>query len=150
MPRPPHASSLPHLPVGPTPSCCAYVVHEGRLLLIQRGTEPDKGLWEFPGGRIELGETVFQAVKREVREETGVDVEPLEVVQVHDWIYRDDTGGVRFHYVTNYVWSRYLSGGPRAGDDAIQAMWVTEAEVRRLCMHPFVRRAGLRLLQEKL
>ena len=132
----------------PTSTCCACIVQEGRILLIQRAQDPNKGFWSFPGGHIELGETVFEAVTREVREETGVEIEPLEVFQVYDWIVRDDAGGVRFHYIVNYVRARYVSGEPRAGDDAAKVRWETEADVPRLTMHPVPRQASLRLLRE--
>ena len=133
--------------VRPTPTACACIVRRGRLLLIQRGTEPNKGLWSFPGGHIELGETLFEAVKREAGEETGIEVEPLELFQTHDWIARDDAGRVCFHYLENLVRARYLAGKARSGDDAVQARWVTEAQITKLAMDPFVRETALRILR---
>lgn len=133
--------------VRPTPTCCACVLHKGRLLLIQRGTEPNKGLWSFPGGHIELGETLFEAAKREAGEETGIEVEPLELFQTHDFIARDDAGRVCFHYLVNLVRARYLAGKARSGDDAVQARWVTEAEITGLAMDPFIREIALRILR---
>jgi len=132
----------------PTPTCLACIVHQGRLLLIQRAQEPSKGYWSFPGGRIELGETVFAAVKREVKEEVGIAVEPERVFHVYDWISRDEVGRVRFHYLVNYVRCRYLSGEPRAMSDASQVRWVTEPDLPPLTMHPFARQTALRLLRE--
>jgi 8-oxo-dGTP diphosphatase len=132
--------------VRPTPSCCACIVHEGRLLLIARAQEPGKGNWSFPGGRIELGETIFEAIRREVREETGVMIDPEEVFQVHDWITRDETGQVRFHYITNYVRARYVGGETRASSDAYDARWLTAPELEGLPMHPFAREMARRLL----
>jgi len=134
--------------VSPTPTCCACIVRDGRLLLIQRAAEPSKGGWSFPGGRVELGESIFEAVTREVREEAGIEIEPLETFQVYDWITRDEAGGVRFHYVVNYVRARYLSGQPHPGDDAAQVRWVTEGDLGSLPMHPFARQTALRLLRE--
>jgi 8-oxo-dGTP diphosphatase len=130
----------------PTPTCCACIVHQGRVLLIQRAQEPNKGFWSFPGGRIELGETIFQAVTREVREETGIEIEPVKVFQVYDWIVRDDAGRIRFHYVVNYVRARYLAGEPRAGDDAVEVRWIRAEEISALAMHPFARQIADRLL----
>jgi mutator protein MutT len=123
-------------------------VHRGRILLIQRAQEPNKGFWSFPGGRIELGETVLEAVAREVREETGVEIEPVEVFQVYDWIVRDDAAKIRFHYLVNYVRARYLSGVPRAGSDAADIRWASEEEIPSLTMYPFARDTALRLLRE--
>ena len=132
----------------PTPTCCACVVHNGRLLLIQRAREPGKGGWSFPGGRIRLGETIFAAVTREVREETGIEIRPLRVFQVYDWITRDEAGRVLFHYVVSYVRASYLSGEAHPGDDAAQACWVTEPELEALEMHPFTRQTAVRLLRQ--
>jgi ADP-ribose pyrophosphatase YjhB (NUDIX family) len=118
------------------------------LLLIQRAHEPNKGGWSPPGGRIEFGETVFEAVRREVAEETGVEIEPLGVFQVYDWITRDDTGQIRYHYVVNYVRARYLKGHPEPSSDALQARWISAADLDALAMHPFVQETARRLLRE--
>ena len=139
------------MPEHPTPTCCACIVHEGKLLMILRGQEPSKGQWSFPGGRIELGETIFEAVKREVGEEVGVEIEPQRVFQVYDWIVRDEDGGIRFHYLVNYVLCRYLSldgqaDEPRASSDALAVRWVTPADLDGLTAHPFVRQTARRLL----
>ena len=148
MSRPDRATGPADRPFRPTPTCCACIVHQGRILLIQRAQDPNKGFWSFPGGRVELGETILEAVRREVREETGIEIEPLEVFQVYDWIVRDDAGNLRFHYVVNYVRARYLSGEPHGSDDAAQARWTTEDEIPRLTMHPVARKTALRLLRE--
>jgi ADP-ribose pyrophosphatase YjhB (NUDIX family) len=92
----------------PTPTCLGCIVNTGRILLIQRAAEPNKGYWSFPGGRVELGETILDAVRREVHEETGLTVEPQRAFQVYDWITRDEAGDVRFHYLVNYVLCRYV------------------------------------------
>ena len=135
-------------PTHPVPTCCACILHQGRLLLIRRGHEPSQGLWSFPGGRIELGETIPEALIREVREEASVEIEPGRVFQVFDHIVLDGAGCVRFHYVVNYLRGHYLSGEPRAGSDAQQICWATEADLLGLPMHPFVRQTALRLLRE--
>ena len=148
MSQPENAAGSAGRPLRPTPTCCACIVHQGRILLIQRGQDPNKGFWSFPGGRVELGETILEATHREVEEETGIEIEPLEVFQVYDWIVRDDAGNLRFHYVVNYVRARYLSGEPHGGDDAAQARWTTEDEIPRLTMHTVARKTALRLLRE--
>jgi len=135
-------------PLRVTPTCCACIVHEGQLLMIQRATEPSKGEWSFPGGRIELGETIFEAITREVAEEVCLQIEPQEVFQVYDWIVRDEGGQILFHYLVNYVRCRYLSGKLKASSDASAARWVTVSEIGELPMHPFVRQTALRLLTE--
>ncbi len=131
----------------PTPTCCGCIVREGRILLIKRGQEPNKGYWSFPGGRIKLAETICEAVGREVQEETGLTIEPERVFQVYDWIGRDEAGNVRFHYLVNYVLCRYVSGEATAGSDAANVGWFSEAEIPGLTMHPFARQTALRLLR---
>ena len=148
MEEAPTPTKPPEAALRPVPTCCACLVKQGRLLLILRAREPGRGNWSFPGGRLELGETVFQAVTWEVREETGLEIEPLRIFQVYDWITRDDRGDVRWHYVVNYVLARALSGEPQAGDDAADLRWVTLEELSSLPMHPFVRQTALRLFQD--
>jgi ADP-ribose pyrophosphatase YjhB (NUDIX family) len=101
----------------------AVIVHEGRVVLIQRGKEPLRGRWVIPGGTVELGETLEDAVVREVLEETGLTVRPLGIVLVFDRILRDESG-VRYHYVIIDYRCEYLAGELRAGTDAAAAAWV--------------------------
>ena len=93
------------------------LVHEGKVLLIKRGKEPLRGRWVVPGGTVEVGETLEQALVREVREETGLVVRPLEVVLVFDRIERDGES-VRYHYVIVDYLCDYVSGTPQAASDA--------------------------------
>jgi 8-oxo-dGTP diphosphatase len=95
----------------------AIVIIEGRVLLIRRGKEPLRGRWVIPGGTVELGETLHEAVVREVTEETGILVRPREVVLVFDRIERD-AAAVLYHYVVVDYLCDYVSGEPRAGSDA--------------------------------
>jgi 8-oxo-dGTP diphosphatase len=122
----------------------AVVVHAGRALLIRRGKEPLRGRWVVPGGTVELGETLEDAVAREVREETGLVVRPLEVMKVFDAIERDGAG-VRFHYVVVDYRCAFVSGVLRAGSDAEDAAWVEEADLPSYDLPPLalelVRRA---------
>ena len=101
----------------------AVVVHEGRVLLIRRGKEPLRGRWVVPGGTVEAGETLHDALVREVREETGVTVRPREVVFVFDRILREGEE-VRYHYVIVDYLCEYVGGTPRAGSDAEDAAFV--------------------------
>ncbi len=75
-------------PLAPLVGVGAVIVDEGRVLLVRRGTEPLKGHWSLPGGLLELGEGLLDAVVREVREETGLIVEPLELIELLDRIHR--------------------------------------------------------------
>jgi ADP-ribose pyrophosphatase YjhB (NUDIX family) len=103
------------------------VVHEHRVLLVRRGSEPLKGHWTLPGGVLEVGETLVEGVVREVREETGLLVEPLELVELLDRIHRE-TGRVRYHYVIADYLCRVTGGELRAASDADAVLWVERAE----------------------
>lgn len=94
------------------------VVEDHRLLLIQRGTEPGKGLWTVPGGKVRFGETMRQTAVREAREETGLEVEVGDVA----WVGEIIEGG--HHIVINDFFATVTGGALRAGDDAADAAWV--------------------------
>lgn len=110
-------------PSAPLVGVGAVVVHEGRIALIQRGTEPAKGRWSIPGGLIEVGEMLSEAVVREVQEETGLVVEPVELIELLDRIYRDGER-VRYHYVIADYLCRVVGGTLQAGSDAAAVRWV--------------------------
>lgn len=93
------------------------------MLLIRRAKEPLRGRWVVPGGTVELGETLEHALVREMDEETGLRVEPGEVLLVFDRIAREE-GVVRYHYVIVDYLCTYLSGDARAGSDAEAVAWV--------------------------
>lgn len=101
----------------------AVVLHEGQVLLVQRNKQPDAGLWGFPGGHVEWGETVLDAATRELREETGVIADPVTYLDNLDLLLRGDDGQVRAHYLLVGVACRYVSGTPVAADDARDARW---------------------------
>jgi ADP-ribose pyrophosphatase YjhB (NUDIX family) len=104
------------------------VVHDGRVLLIRRGKDPLLGRWTVPGGTVELGESLEEAVVREMGEETGLEVEPLEVLGVFDRIHREG-GRVVYHYVVVDYLCRWRSGRARAGSDALEVAWVSPEEI---------------------
>lgn len=103
----------------------------GRVLLVRRGRPPRAGEWGIPGGAQHLGESVFEAAVREVREETGLTVVPEAVVTVVDSIHRDGQGLVEYHYTLVEVLARG-DGTPAAADDAADAIWATPEAVARL------------------
>jgi ADP-ribose pyrophosphatase len=107
------------------------VVADGRALLIRRAREPLQGRWTIPGGTVELGETLEEAVVREMAEETGLEVDPLEVLAVFDRIERDPGGAVRFHHVIVDFLCQRLSGTARAASDALDACWVGPEDLDR-------------------
>lgn len=105
------------------------VIREGKILLVKRRNEPGRGKWSIPGGLVELGETLEQAVIREFKEETGLDVEASEYIDAVDNIDRDETGRVRYHFVIVDCLVRLRGGEPRAGSDAEELEWVALDEV---------------------
>ncbi len=115
------------------------VVQNGRALIVKRAHEPRKGEWSIPGGRVELGESLVDAVKREIREETGLEVNVGDVIEVFDRVHRHD-GRVRYHFViVDYVC--FPTGGTlQAGDDAEDVAWVTTDEIDRYGVNPVAAR----------
>ena len=101
----------------------AVIVENGRVLLVRRGSAPRQGHWSLPGGAQELGETFAEAGMREVREETGLVVEVLGLIDVVDSITRDDAGRVRFHYLLADVLAKPRGGALKAGSDVAEARW---------------------------
>lgn len=119
-------------PDQPRAAAGAIVFKEERVLLVLRGQSPAENMWAIPGGSIKLGETLQQAAEREVYEETGLVVRAREPVLAFDSIVRDDSGQVRFHYVIVDLIADYVSGEPKAGDDALDARWVSAQEMKNL------------------
>lgn len=121
-------------PNAPLVGVGAVVVDAGRVLLIRRGTEPMKGRWSLPGGLLELGESLTAGVAREVREETGLEVEPVELIELLDRIHKESGGEgerVRYHYVIADYLCRVAGGELRAASDADAVRWVEREEWNR-------------------
>src|SRR5271165_4763381 len=95
----------------------AVIVSGRRALLVRRNTEPLRGEWSVPGGLLELGERLRDGVRREALEETGLEVEPGEVLDVFDSIFTDDQGRTEYHYVLVDYLCRPISGKAAAGTD---------------------------------
>jgi ADP-ribose pyrophosphatase len=130
----------PRLAVG------AVVFKDDRVLLVRRGQPPAEDLWAIPGGSVEIGETLQAAAEREIREETGICIRAAEPIYTFDVIERDKKGRIRFHYVIVDVSAEYVSGELKAGDDAIDARWVSADEMNSLA----VSSTTLHLLKTKL
>ena len=99
------------------------VLRGSDVLLIRRAEPPRKDRWSIPGGKQERGETVRDAAHREIREETGVEIALIGLVDVVDGISRDETGAAISHYTLIDFAAEWVSGEPVAGDDAAEARW---------------------------
>jgi len=117
-------SSLPHPVVG----VGGVLIQGGQVLLIKRGKEPLAGRWVVPGGTVELGESLEEALIREVEEETALRIRPLEILTVFDRIERRGTDTL-YHYVIIDYLCAYVAGTPRAGSDARAVAMVAQAEL---------------------
>ena len=114
-------------PEAPLVGVGAVVVKDGRVLLVRRGHEPSKGQWSLPGGMLEVGEGLTAGVVREVKEETGLRVEVVELVELLDRIYREGER-VRYHYVIADYLCRVVEGELKAASDADAVRWVERSE----------------------
>lgn len=103
---------------------------DGRVLLVRRAKPPLEGRWSIPGGTVELGETLEHALVREMAEETGLEVEPLEVLIVFDRIEREGAEVAFHHVIVDYL-CRRVSGEARAASDALEVAWATADELGR-------------------
>jgi len=100
-----------------------------RALIVQRAQQPNQGRWGFPGGVVELGETVREGAMRELAEETGIVAEPADILNVHDAIHRDQEGRVQFHYTLIAVRGIWRSGEGEPADDAAATAWASREEI---------------------
>ncbi len=116
-------------PDQPVAGIGAVIVHEGKILLEKRGNEPSKGKWSIPGGLVELGESPEQAVIREVKEETCLDVENPSLIDVVSNVDLDEKGKVKYHYVIIDYLVHVKNGKLHAASDAAELRWVSFEEV---------------------
>jgi 8-oxo-dGTP diphosphatase len=102
----------------------ALIFRRDSILLVERGRTPLKGYWSLPGGLVETGELLADAVRREILEETGLYIKPVRIFQIFERILRDASGQAEYHYVlVDYV-CKVVSGELRAADDVSRVEWV--------------------------
>lgn len=118
--------SFPRVAVG------AVLFDNDRVLLVKRSNDPAKGMWAVPGGKIQPGETMQQALVREIKEETGLVIEVGDIVYVFDVIKHNEKNKITFHYVIIDFLCDLTSGELRAGDDAQEARWISRRELNQL------------------
>jgi 8-oxo-dGTP diphosphatase len=110
----------------------AIMLDRDRVLMAQRGKEPLKGSWSLPGGLVELGESLSNAVVRETMEETGLEIRPLGVLEIFERIMRDASGAPEYHYVLIDYVCRITGGTLCPGDDVCAVQWVRRRDLPTL------------------
>jgi 8-oxo-dGTP diphosphatase len=136
-------------PEAPIVAVGAIILEGSRIVLVQRGKEPSPGMWTFPGGAIELGEPIREAVRREALEETGLLVDVGEVFTVIDNVVPDEQGRPRYHYVIVDFLARPVGGTLRAGSDVDAACWASLADLDGLEMTEKAGQIARRLLASR-
>jgi len=111
-------------PERPVAGVAAVILNDDSVLLVKRKNPPGEGNWGLPGGVVELGEPITEAVVREVREECGLEVEPVKRLAVFDSITRDEEGKVKFHYILFEFLCRIVGGTLVSATDALDARWM--------------------------
>jgi 8-oxo-dGTP diphosphatase len=122
-PTPKARFNIRRYPEHPIPGVGALIIDGNRILLVERGKEPLTGYWSLPGGILEVGETLDQAIRREVLEETGLVIEPVCIVEIFERIMHDAEGKTEYHYVLVDYLCRVTGGLLAAADDASRAEW---------------------------
>lgn len=114
----------------------AIIIHADRVVLVKRAHPPIQGQWSIPGGVLEVGELVREAAIREAREETGLIVEPGDLLGVYDRVLRDSESRVQYHYVLIDFLCRPIGGELQASSDASEVGWFAREELPGLKLSP--------------
>jgi 8-oxo-dGTP diphosphatase len=129
-------SNTAQYPDRPLIGVIVVVLKDDEVLLVQRAKEPHQGWWGLPGGAVELGESLFNAAIREVKEETGVTIAPFAVVDIKEVIQYDAKKRVEYHYCPIIIGAEWVKGKVKAGSDAAAARWVAIEEIGALSSFP--------------
>jgi 8-oxo-dGTP diphosphatase len=110
----------------------ALILRRNKIVLVQRARAPLKGYWSLPGGLIEPGEKIEDALQREVLEETGLIVRPKKIFEIFERIIPDTQGRAEYHYILHDYLCRVVGGDLKAGDDAGKVAWVERKNLKDL------------------
>ncbi len=116
----------------------AVIIKDNQILLVKRANEPNKGYWSVPGGVVRLGEGLEEALKREVEEETGLEIEVGDVACVSEEIFRN--GDIKYHYIIIDFFAEIISGKLRAGSDAKEARWISLNKLNEIKTVDFIQK----------
>lgn len=125
-------SDLRAYPQRPILAVSAAIIRDGKVLIVRRAREPALGVYTLPGGGVEIGESLTEAIVREVREETALAIEPVALAGYREAIIRDTQGAVERHFVIVCFAARWLSGEPVLNDELDEARWRNPAELTGL------------------
>ena len=128
-------------PDAPLVGVGAVAIKDGKILVVKRAFEPGAGKWSVPGGLVEIGEKLSEACAREMKEETGIEIEVLELINVFDMIDRDESGKIRYHYVLADFLAKPVGGTERPSPEVTDMKWVTHQEAKALDLTKTARRA---------
>ena len=138
-------------PAHPVVGVGAVVVRDGRALVVRRAHAPRQGEWSLPGGLLDLGESLADAARREVKEETGLEVSVGPILETFDRVHRDAEGRIQYHFVIVDFLCESADGEPCAGSDAEAVAWVTSEDIERYGINAHaaaVLRKGLAVSQD--
>jgi 8-oxo-dGTP diphosphatase len=121
-----------HYPDRPYLAVSAVIIRGGEFLAVRRARPPMQGLFTLPGGGVEIGESLLDAVRREVLEETGLTIEPLALAGYREAVTRDGAGRVPSHFVILAFAARWIAGEPRLNEELSEARWIRPAALRDL------------------
>jgi 8-oxo-dGTP diphosphatase len=107
------------------------VIADGRTLLVRRGSAPLEGQWSIPGGMLELGELIVEGVRRELAEETGIEVRVLELIEVFERVIPGEDGRTRYHFVILDYLCDMVGGQAQAASDVTDVAWAREEELEK-------------------
>jgi len=119
-------------PATPILAVSAAIIRDGKVLIVRRARPPAGGLYTLPGGGVEVGETLIEAVVREVREETALAIEPVALAGYREAITRDGDGRIERHFVILPFAARWIAGEPMLNDELSEAMWLDPSEIAGL------------------
>jgi ADP-ribose pyrophosphatase YjhB (NUDIX family) len=119
-------------PARPILAVSAAIMRDGKVLIVRRARPPARGLYTLPGGGVEVGETLMEAVAREVREETALEIEPVALAGYREAVVRDAEGRVERHFVILPFASRWIAGEPVLNAELSEAMWLEPAGIAGL------------------
>ncbi len=121
-------------PERPIVAVGGVVIHDSQVLLIRRGQPPLEGRWSIPGGILEVGETIAEGIERELKEETGIAIRVLELIEIYEKVLRDEENQPQYHFVILDYLCEFVEGTARPGGDVIEVVWAGEQQLDSLAV----------------